>query len=69
MLSIGQFKYIDKNDKVLVIVESPNKVKTISQFLPKDIFTIKATIGHLYHITNCGQYNMGIDIKIAVFFY
>lgn len=65
MLSIEQFKYINKNDKVLVIVESPNKVKTISQFLPKNIFTVKATVGHLYHIADGGEFNMGIDTKKA----
>lgn len=49
MLSIGQFKYIDKNAKVLVIVESPNKVKTINNISEfKALLTTKKC-------SNCGE--------------
>lgn len=33
----------------LLIVESPNKVKTISQFLSKD-YVVKASVGHVTKI-------------------
>lgn len=46
----------------LVIVESPNKVKTISQFLPKD-YIVKASVGHIRKINDSGLYNCGIDVK------
>ena len=45
----------------LMIVESPNKVHTISQFLPKD-YVVKASVGHITKIRDSGLYNMGIDI-------
>lgn len=63
MLKIEQFKNINKDDRVLVIVESPNKVKTISQFLPKANFVVKATVGHIYKIADGGDYNMGINLR------
>ena len=44
-----------------MIVESPNKVHTISQFLPKD-YVVKASVGHITKIHDSGLYNMGIDI-------
>lgn len=44
----------------LVIVESPNKVKTISQFVPKDVI-VKASVGHITRIPDEGLFNMGID--------
>lgn len=46
----------------LLIVESPNKVKTISQFLPKD-YVVKASVGHITEIKDSGLYNLGIDPK------
>ena len=46
----------------LLIVESPNKVRTISQFLPRD-FKVEASVGHICSIANTGLYNLGIDIK------
>lgn len=47
-------------DKVLMIVESPNKVKTLRQFLPSN-YTIMASVGHITKIADTGLYNMGID--------
>jgi len=46
----------------LIIVESPTKVKTISQFLPKE-FVVKASIGHITKLKDDGLYNLGIDVK------
>ena len=46
----------------LIIVESPNKVATISQFLDKS-YVVKASVGHISEIRNSGLYNMGIDVK------
>ena len=45
----------------LLIVESPNKVKTISQFLSKE-YVVKASVGHITKIRDSGLYNLGIDI-------
>lgn len=45
----------------LLIVESPNKVKTISQFLSKE-YVVKASVGHITKINDSGLYNLGIDI-------
>lgn len=63
MLKIEQFKNIKKDNRVLLIVESPNKVKTLNSFLPRVNFIVKATVGHLYKIADGGDYNMGIDTK------
>lgn len=49
---------------ILLIVESPNKIKTIQKIL-KDLgfnnIYIKASVGHISHIADSGVYNMGID--------
>ena len=45
----------------LMIVESPNKVKTISQFINNDIKVV-ASIGHITKISDSGKYNLGIDV-------
>lgn len=47
-----------------MIVESPNKVKTISQIfktLGYDNIIVMASVGHISDIANTGNYNMGID--------
>lgn len=46
----------------LVIVESPTKSRTVSQFLPSN-YKVKASVGHICEIQNSGLYNMGIDVK------
>lgn len=49
---------------VLFLVESPNKVKTVSKIL-KDLglnnIIVKASVGHISAIRDSGVYNMGID--------
>ena len=52
----------EDNEMVLVIVESPNKIKTISQFLPKN-YVVAASIGHITKVADDGLYNLGIDVK------
>lgn len=47
-------------EKILMLVESPVKVKTIKQFLPSN-YTVMASVGHITEIANSGIYNMGID--------
>lgn len=51
----------------LVILESPGKIKKVSQFL-KEIdknnnYIVKASIGHFRDLVDDYDYNMGIDIK------
>ncbi|MBR4485772.1 hypothetical protein IKS57_00095 [bacterium] len=41
----------------LMIIESPNKVKTISRFLPED-FKIISTVGH---IRDLSAYGLGFN--------
>lgn len=48
-------------DKVLIIVESPNKCKTLKSFLPSN-YTVMASVGHISEIANGGSYwNTGIE--------
>lgn len=44
----------------LVIVESPNKVKTIQKYLGND-YKVAASVGHIVHMKTEGQDNLGID--------
>ena len=53
---------MSKDKFCLMIVESPNKVRTISQFLPPNI-KVKASVGHIAKIKDSGLYNLGIDVK------
>lgn len=51
----------------LVILESPGKIKKVSQFL-KEIdknnnYIVKASIGHVREFSNENDFNMGIDLK------
>lgn len=55
---------IDKNKRYLMIVESPNKVKTIAEILKSLGYSniiVKASVGHITKIADSGVYNMGID--------
>ena len=57
---------IDKNKRYLMIVESPNKVKTITEILKSLGYSniiVKASVGHISKIADEGEYNMGIDPK------
>lgn len=53
-------------DNILLICESPNKVKTISQILKSSGYkniNVQASVGHISYIKDTGLYNMGIDIN------
>lgn len=55
---------IDKSKRYLMIVESPNKVKTITEILKSLGYSniiVKASVGHITKIADSGLYNMGID--------
>ncbi len=47
--------------KKLVIVESPNKCKSISNYLGKD-YIVKASVGHIRDLSKTGKEGLGIDI-------
>ena len=46
----------------LLIVESPNKVKTIKGFLGSD-WDVDASVGHITELANDGEHNWGFDIS------
>ena len=54
----------NKDDKILLIVESPNKVKTISNILKKNGYkkaVVMASVGHIMTLGNGGPaFNSGI---------
>jgi DNA topoisomerase-1 len=58
---------MDKTNKILVLVESPNKVKTISGILKKAGYTnttVMASVGHIMKLADGGPaYNSGIYPK------
>ncbi len=47
--------------KKLVIVESPNKIKSIEKYLG-DKFTVMASVGHIVKLPSVGTFRLGIDI-------
>ena len=57
-----------KDKKILVIVESPNKVHTITSILKNAGYkhtTVVASVGHVMELKNGGSYhNTGIDLVI-----
>ena len=51
------------SERILLIIESPNKVKTIRPFLPSN-YVVMASFGHISQIKDGGNYwNTGIDPK------
>ena len=49
------------SEKILLIVESPNKIQTLKSFLPSN-YTVMASVGHISEIKNGGDYfNTGIE--------
>ncbi len=46
----------------LVIVESPNKTKTISKYLGND-YKVVSSVGHIRDLATSGQYGFGVDIE------
>jgi DNA topoisomerase-1 len=50
-----------KKDKILVVVESPAKAKTISKYLGKE-YVVRASAGHIFDLSTGGKHNFGIDI-------
>ena len=46
----------------LVIVESPNKTHTISQFLGSD-YKVMASVGHVRDLTTSGKNGYGVDVN------
>lgn len=46
----------------LVIVESPNKTKTISQFLGAD-YKVMASVGHVRDLATSGKGGLGVDVE------
>lgn len=48
--------------KNLVIVESPTKVKSISQYLGKD-YLVSSSKGHIRDLATTGKYGLGVDLE------
>ena len=48
--------------KNLVIVESPTKVKNISQYLGPD-YIVSSSKGHIRDLSTKGQYGLGVDLE------
>lgn len=48
-------------ERILLIVESPNKIKSLQSFLPKN-YIVMASVGHITELKDGGNYfNTGID--------
>lgn len=52
---------MSEKSKILVIVESPAKSKTISKYLGSD-YIVRASYGHIFDLATTGVHNLGIDI-------
>lgn len=48
--------------KNLVIVESPNKIKSISKYLGSD-YEVKSSVGHIVYLPSSGEHSFGIDLQ------
>lgn len=55
-----------ENKKDLIIVESPNKVKTISKILGNK-YNVMSSVGHILRIADKGYKNLGIDVNEGTF--
>ena len=53
------------SDKILVIVESPSKAKTIQKYLG-DNYIVTASKGHIVDLSKTGAYNLGINLDTFV---
>jgi DNA topoisomerase-1 len=53
---------VSKNKKVLVVVESPNKIKSISKYLGDD-YVIRASFGHICDLVHNKKNRLGVDIE------
>lgn len=51
-----------KNDKTLIIVESPAKAQKIQEYLG-DNFIVVASKGHITELAKGGRYGLGVDIQ------
>ena len=59
-------EYIKSLNRVLLICESPNKVKTISSILRRlgiNNCIVIASCGHITRIADVGEFNLGIHAK------
>ena len=59
-------EYIKSLSRVLLICESPNKVKTIRHILNHlsiNNVVVIASCGHICYIKDCGDFNMGINVN------
>lgn len=57
---------INKQDRLLLIVESPNKIKSVSSILKElgyNNIIVQASVGHISHLKDSGEYNMGVNPK------
>jgi DNA topoisomerase-1 len=46
--------------KKVVIVESPNKINKLEQYLGKD-YVVKASIGHVRDLMSKGDHQLGVE--------
>jgi DNA topoisomerase-1 len=54
---------MSKNKKVLLIVESPSKVKTIKKYLPNDNnYSVLASVGHVVDLSHKYKHRLGVNI-------
>lgn len=63
---MDNIEYIKSLDRVLLICESPNKVKTIKHILNQlsiNNAVVIASCGHISSIKDCGDFNMGINVN------
>lgn len=57
---------VNANGKDLIIVESPNKVKTISKIVGNK-YSVMASAGHVMKIADTGYKNLGINVADGTF--